>query len=106
ISSVSILRRRIPTLFPYTTLFRSIGRAFVLEAIKRGHRVVFSFRSRDADAAETVKMAAALGGEAVSVKGDLERFEDVDAVIDARSEERRVGKERSSRGGAVRRGER
>jgi len=61
---------------------RGIGRAFVLEAIKRGHRVVFSFRSRDADAAETVKMAAALGGEAVSVKGDLERFEDVDAVID------------------------
>ena len=51
---------------------RGIGRAFVLEAVRRGHRVVFSFRSRDADAAETVKMAAALGGEAVSVKADLE----------------------------------
>jgi len=30
-----------------------------------------------------VELAAALGGEAVSVKADLERFEDVDAVIDA-----------------------
>ncbi len=62
---------------------RGIGRAFVLEAVRRRYRVVFSFRSRDADAAETVELAAALGGEAVSVKADLERFEDVDAVIDA-----------------------
>jgi 3-oxoacyl-[acyl-carrier protein] reductase len=61
---------------------RGIGRAVVLEAVRRGHRVVFSFRSRDADAAETVELAAALGGEAVSVKADLERFEDVDALID------------------------
>ncbi len=30
-----------------------------------------------------MNMAAALGGEAVSVKADLERFEDVDEVIDA-----------------------
>ena len=69
---------------------RGIGRAFVLEAIKRGHRVVFSFRSRDADAAETVNMAAALGGEAVSVKADLERFEDMDEVIDAVRKQGRV----------------
>src|SRR5207237_5904832 len=66
---------------------RGIARAFVLEAVKRGHRVVLSFRSRDADAAETVKMAAALGGEAVSVKADLERFEDVATVIGAAREQ-------------------
>jgi len=69
---------------------RGIGRALVLEAVRRGHRVVFSFRSRDTDAAETVELAAALGGEAVSVKADLERFEDVDAVIDAAREQGQV----------------
>ena len=63
----------------------------MLEAVRRGHRVVFSFRSRDADAAETVELAAALGGEAVSVKADLEKFEDVDAVIGAAREQGQVG---------------
>ena len=36
-------------------------------------------------------MAAALGGEAVSVRADLERFEDVDAVIDAARNQGQVG---------------
>ncbi|HET7466475.1 MAG TPA: SDR family oxidoreductase [Candidatus Dormibacteraeota bacterium] len=62
---------------------RGIGRAFVLEAVKRGYRVVFSFRSRDADAANTVEAAASLGGEATSVKADLGRFEEVQMVADA-----------------------
>ena len=62
---------------------RGIGRAFVLEAVRRGYRVVFSFRSRETDAAETVKAAASIGGEATSVKADLERFEGVQAVADA-----------------------
>ena len=62
---------------------RGIGRAFVLEAVRRGYRVVFSFRSREADAAETVTTAASLGGEATSVKADLERFEGVQAVAEA-----------------------
>jgi 3-oxoacyl-[acyl-carrier protein] reductase len=66
---------------------RGIGRAFVLEAVKRGYRVVFSYRSREADAAETVNMAAGLGGEAVSVKADLERFEGVQAVAKAAHEQ-------------------
>jgi 3-oxoacyl-[acyl-carrier protein] reductase len=69
---------------------RGIGRAFVLEAVKRGYRVVFSFRSRDADAAETVKMAAALGGAAVSVKADLERFEELTVLSDAAGEQGQV----------------
>ncbi len=62
---------------------RGIGRAFVLEAVKRGYDVVFSFRSREADAADTVRMAAALGGETASVRADLERFEGVQTVADA-----------------------
>ena len=69
---------------------RGIGRAFVLEAVKRGYRVVFSFRSREADAAETVEMAAALGGEAVSVKADLERFEKLKVLSDAAGEQGQV----------------
>lgn len=62
---------------------RGIGRAFVLEAVTRGHRVVFSFRSRAYDARETVKMAEALDGEAVSVQADLEEFEGVRTLADA-----------------------
>jgi 3-oxoacyl-[acyl-carrier protein] reductase len=69
---------------------RGIGRAFVLEAVKRGYRVVFSYRSREADAAETVNMAAGLGGEAVSVKADLESFEGVQALAKAAHEQGRV----------------
>jgi len=43
---------------------RGIGRAFVLEATRRGFDVVFSYRNRDADAAQTVELAAELGGQA------------------------------------------
>src|SRR2546423_15287734 len=62
---------------------RGIGRAFVLEATRRGYDVVFSYRSREADAASTVELAAALGGEAESVRADLEDFEGVQAVASA-----------------------
>src|SRR3989454_2258457 len=56
---------------------RGIGRAFVLEAARRGYDVVFSYRSREADAAKTVELAAALGGQANSVCADLENLEGV-----------------------------
>jgi 3-oxoacyl-[acyl-carrier protein] reductase len=62
---------------------RGIGRAFVLEAVRRGYRVVFSYRSREADAIETVELAASLGGEAVSVRADLESFDGMEAVVAA-----------------------
>ena len=62
---------------------RGIGRAFVLEAVTRGHRVVFSYRNRADDARETVKLAEALDGEAVSVQADLEHFEGVDVLAEA-----------------------
>src|SRR5438876_5323531 len=62
---------------------RGIGRAFVLEATRRGYDVVFTYRSREADAANTVELAAALGGEAESVRADLEDFEGVQAVASA-----------------------
>jgi 3-oxoacyl-[acyl-carrier protein] reductase len=62
---------------------RGIGRAFVLEAVRRGYRVLFSYRSREADANETTRQAAALGGEATSVRADLERYEGVEVVAAA-----------------------
>jgi 3-oxoacyl-[acyl-carrier protein] reductase len=62
---------------------RGIGRAFVLEAVRRGYRVVFSYRSQEADAIETVELAASLGGEAVSVRADLESFDGMEAVVAA-----------------------
>ena len=62
---------------------RGIGRAFVLEAVRRGYRVVFSYRNRAAQAVETVEQAATMGGEAVSVQADLGLFEGVSAVAAA-----------------------
>jgi 3-oxoacyl-[acyl-carrier protein] reductase len=62
---------------------RGIGAAFVLEAVRRGHRVVFSYRSRGDDADRVVAEAAALGGEAIPVQADLVHAEAVTAVAAA-----------------------
>lgn len=62
---------------------RGIGRAFVLEAVRRGYEVVFSFRTREAEAEATVKAATQLGGEAVSVRADMLRFEGVETLVSA-----------------------
>ena len=62
---------------------RGIGAAFVLEAVRRGHRVVFSYRSRRDDADRVVAMAAALDGEAIPVQADLAHAEGVIAVAAA-----------------------
>ena len=62
---------------------RGIGRAFVLEAVKRGYRVVFSYRSRREEAESAAAAAAELGGEAIAVQADLEDFEAVAALAAA-----------------------
>jgi 3-oxoacyl-[acyl-carrier protein] reductase len=62
---------------------RGIGRAFVVEAVRRGYRVLFSYLERAADADETVRRAAALGGEVASVRADLCRYEGIEAVAAA-----------------------
>ena len=69
---------------------RGIGRAFVLEAVRRRYDVVFSYRSRDADAAKTVELAAAIGGDAQSVCADLSDFDGVRAVASAAHAKGRV----------------
>lgn len=50
---------------------RGIGRAFVLEAVRRGYRVLFTYRNREGDAAETVRRARVLGGQAEAFQVDL-----------------------------------
>lgn len=65
---------------------RGIGRAFVLEAARRGHRVVFTYVSRDSDAAETVRLAEARGGRADSVRADLAEPAGVELVAAAAAE--------------------
>ena len=67
---------------------RGIGRAFVVEAVRRGYRVVFNYRSRREDAEQTVAAAMELGGEAIAVQADLEDF---DAVANIARAARRAG---------------
>jgi len=67
---------------------RGIGRAFVLEAVRRGYRVVFSYRSRLEDAERVVQQTRELGDQAVAVQADLEQFEAIGRLASAA---RRVG---------------
>ena len=62
---------------------RGIGGAFVLEAARRGYRVVFSYRSREAEAGRMVAAANELGGDAVAVRADLADFDAIHAVAEA-----------------------
>jgi len=50
---------------------RGIGRAVVVELARRGARVRFGYRERDAAAAETAAMARELGGEAEPCRADV-----------------------------------
>jgi 3-oxoacyl-[acyl-carrier protein] reductase len=62
---------------------RGIGGAFVLEAVRRGFKVVFSYRARNQDAEKMVVEARRLGGEAIPVQADLTRFEAIAEVAAA-----------------------
>ena len=46
---------------------RGIGRAFVIEAARRGFDVVFSYRTREKDAAETAAIATKHGARALTL---------------------------------------
>lgn len=62
---------------------RGIGRALVLEAVRRGYRVLFTYRVREGDAAETARRARDLGGEAEPLQVDLGDYEGVVATAAA-----------------------
>ena len=62
---------------------RGIGRAFVLEAARRGYSAVFTYRQRIDDARETVSAARAVGCEAIGVRADLADFDAIATVAEA-----------------------
>ncbi len=62
---------------------RGIGRAFVLEAAARGYRVVFGYRSREADAGQVCEVVASRGGMATAVRGDLAEPQAIEALAAA-----------------------
>ena len=62
---------------------RGIGGAFVLEAVRRGFKVVFTYRSRKDDADRTVAAARELGGEAIPFAADLVDFDAIGEVAAA-----------------------
>jgi 3-oxoacyl-[acyl-carrier protein] reductase len=62
---------------------RGIGRAFVIEAARRGHTPVFSYRARAHDAEETIALVTALGVRASAVQADLADFDATARLADA-----------------------
>ena len=67
---------------------RGIGGAFVLEAVRRGYKVVFTYRSRKEDADRTAAEARQLGGEAIPFPADLVNF---DAIAEVAAAARAAG---------------
>lgn len=59
---------------------RGIGRAFVMEAVKRGWDVVLGYRSRSAEAADVVAAVEKAGARALAVQGDMANPADVAAL--------------------------
>lgn len=62
---------------------RGIGRAFVVEAAKRGHNVVFSHRGRGTDAAETVALSTRPDVTVTPIEADLTDPVDVERFAEA-----------------------
>ena len=60
---------------------RDIGRACALRLAEEGANVAINHLSSDAGAKETVAAIEAAGGKAVSIRADLTRQEDVDALV-------------------------
>jgi 3-oxoacyl-[acyl-carrier protein] reductase len=80
---VELAATEVPKVAVVTGGSRGIGAAFVLEAVRRGYRVLFTYRSRHADARRVEAEASALGGEAIGVQADLVEFEAVAKVVAA-----------------------
>jgi NAD(P)-dependent dehydrogenase (short-subunit alcohol dehydrogenase family) len=61
---------------------RGIGRAVCLELAQRGADVAFIYRSRDADADDTLARCRALGASALALKADLAVSADVASAVE------------------------
>lgn len=60
---------------------RDIGQAVSVKLAKQGAKVVVNYFSSEQQAQETLAAIKAIGGEAIAVKGDMSRNEDVANVV-------------------------
>ncbi len=60
---------------------RDIGRAISIKLAEEGAKVVVNFFSSEKDSMETIAAIKAIGGEAIAVKGDVTKQEDIDYLV-------------------------
>ena len=60
---------------------RGIGRAIVLDFVRRGARVAFGWTSHEARALETVALAKAAGGDALALRADLAKAGESEKLV-------------------------
>ena len=60
---------------------RDIGRAVSIKLAKKGAKVVVNYFNNEDNAIETVKIIEHLGGQAISVKGDVSKLEDIKNLV-------------------------
>jgi 3-oxoacyl-[acyl-carrier protein] reductase len=65
---------------------RGIGRAIALQLAGQGAKVVVNYASSSAAAEEVVQAITAAGSEAIAVKADVSKADEVDQLIDATME--------------------
>jgi len=61
---------------------RGIGRGIAIEFAKRGAKVVVNYRSSEASAQEVVKEIKDLGSDAVAIKADVTKIEDIVSLFE------------------------
>lgn len=60
---------------------RDLGRAISVKLAREGAKVVVNYFDNEADAIETAEIIAALGGECITVQGDMTKAEDVKNLV-------------------------
>jgi 3-oxoacyl-[acyl-carrier protein] reductase len=60
---------------------RDIGRAISVKLAKEGAKVVVNYLNSEKDAAETLNEIASIGGEAIAVKADVTKAEQIDFLV-------------------------
>lgn len=61
---------------------RDIGKEVSLQLAKEGAKVVVNYYGSEAEAAETAKQITDAGGEAIAIKGDMTKWDEVVNLID------------------------
>ncbi|MFR9627774.1 MAG: glucose 1-dehydrogenase [Rikenellaceae bacterium] len=61
---------------------RDLGRAISVKLAMEGAKVVVNYFDNEADAVETAGMISAVGGECITVQGDMTKAEDVKVLVE------------------------